>query len=137
MSDLCSSDLLASSDTLNVSVWARFAQPSRLVWAASDAIAEDIAKAVASAAPALLEAARPTIGDRLAPLDLWSIAFGLPYNADLRAERRLRAGSIVEHAPDRHLRFTPPALRSHRNSGVKGTRVSVRLDPGDRTNIQK
>src|SRR3546814_14770158 len=58
---------LASSDTLNVSVWARFAQPSRLVWAASDAIAEDIAKAVASAAPALLEAARPTIGDRLAP----------------------------------------------------------------------
>src|SRR3546814_5782508 len=98
MSDLCSSDLLASSDTLNVSVWARFAQPSRLVWAASDAIAEDIAKAVASAAPALLEAARPTIGDRLAPLDLWSIAFGLTYNAELRAERRLRAGSIVEPA---------------------------------------
>src|SRR3546814_16584703 len=49
---------------------------------------------------------------RLAPLDLWSIAFGLTYNAELRAERRLRAGSIVEHEPDRYLRFTLPALRA-------------------------
>src|SRR3546814_10423386 len=30
----------------------------------------------------------------------------------LRAERRLRAGSIVEHEPDRYLRFTLPALRA-------------------------
>src|SRR3546814_5937595 len=60
---------LASSDTLNVSVWARFAQPSRLVWAASAAIAEAIAKAVASAAPAPLRlAAQPSELQSLMPI---------------------------------------------------------------------
>ncbi len=103
---------LASAKTLNVSVWARFAQPSRLVWAASDAIARDVAEAVAGAAPALLDAARPMLGDRLAPLELWSGAFGLTYQAELRAERTSRAGSIVDHEPGRYRRFTLPALRA-------------------------
>lgn len=103
---------LASADTLNISVWARFAQPSRLVWAASDAIAKDIAGAVAGAAPALLKSARPMLGDRIAPLDLWSEAFALTYAAELRAERNSRAGSIVDHEPERYLRFTRPALRA-------------------------
>lgn len=103
---------LASSKTLNISVWARFAQPSRLVWAASDAIAADVAEAVAGAAPALLKAARPMVAGRIAPLDLWSEAFGLTYRAELRAERKSRAGSIVEHEPERYLAFTLPALRA-------------------------
>lgn len=103
---------LASSRTFNISVWARFAQPSRLVWAASDAIAHDIAEAVAGAAPALLKAARPMVGEGLKPLDFWAEAFRLTYRAELRAERTSRAGSIVDHEPDRYRRFTLPALRA-------------------------
>src|SRR3546814_10443373 len=98
--------------SFNVSVWARFAQPSRLAWAASDAIAEDIAGAVTNAAPALLKAARPMVGDRISAPDLWSAAFALTYRAELRAERKSRAGSIVDHEPERYRQFTLPALRS-------------------------
>lgn len=101
---------LASSATRNVSVWARFAQPSRLVWVA-DAAAEDASiAAVSLAAPALLAAARPMVADQIAIADLWGQAFALTYGAELRAERKGRAGSVVDADPDRYQRFTAPAL---------------------------
>lgn len=101
---------LASTDTRNVSVWARFAQPSRLVWTADAAAREAAIGAVAKAAPALLAAARSCLPDRLADLDLWRIAFALTYAAELRAERKTRAASVVEADPGRYRRFTAPAL---------------------------
>lgn len=101
---------LASSATRSVSVWARFAQPSRLVWAADEAARSRAIAAVAHAAPALLSAARPMLADAL-PVDrLWEEAFALTYAAELRAERRTRAGSVVAAAPERYARFTLPAL---------------------------
>lgn len=101
---------LCSAATDNVSVWARFAQPARLVWAASDAAAERAVEAVAGAAPALLSAARPCLPDEADALDLWRGAFALTYRAELRAERRTRAASVVDADPDRYRRFTAPAL---------------------------
>ncbi|MDB5684959.1 MAG: hypothetical protein JWM75_2657 [Sphingomonas bacterium] len=101
---------LASSRTRNVAVWARFAQPSRLVWCATDRARRDVVQAVAGAAPALLAAARPMVPDALDSLDLWSRAFALTYGAELRAERGGRAASVVAFDPDRYRRFTAPAL---------------------------
>lgn len=101
---------LASSATRNVSVWARFAQPSRLVWTADAAAREAGIAAVSLAAPALLAAARPMIADRIAIDRLWGEAFALTYGAELRAERKGRAGSVVDADPDRYRRFTAPAL---------------------------
>src|SRR3954463_5593168 len=43
----------------SVSVWARFAQPSRLVWAADEAARERAVEAVAHAAPTLFALTRP------------------------------------------------------------------------------
>src|SRR5438045_490008 len=48
---------LNGPETNNVSVWARFAQPSRLAWAADAEARERVVDAVARAAPALLAAA--------------------------------------------------------------------------------
>ena len=101
---------LASPATLNVSVWARFAQPSRLVWAADDSARQRGVAAVAGAAPALLAAARPTLPDSLRTDQLWEEAFRLTYAAELRAERKGRAGSVISADPDRYRRFTAPAL---------------------------
>lgn len=101
---------LASSKTRNVSVWARFAQPSRLAWVADPAARSAAIAAVAHAAPALLAAARPMLPDEIDPLDLWRKAFALTYAAELRAERKTRAGSVVDADPDRYRRFTLPAL---------------------------
>ncbi len=58
----------------------------------------------------LLAAARPYVADTIEPLDFWSQAFALTYAAELRAERKARAGSVVEADPDRYRRFTRPAL---------------------------
>ena len=102
---------LNSPETLSVSVWARFAQPSRLVWSADAAAAENGLAAVARAAPTLLLAAAPMMdSDECDPLDLWRQAFALTYSAELRAERQNRSASMVETDPDRYRRFTGPAL---------------------------
>ena len=99
---------LAGPGTSNVSVWARFAQPSRLVWAADERARDLALEAVAKAAPTLLAAAGPRAGED--PLSLWRRAFALTYGAELRAERKGRAGSVVDLDPDRYLRFSGPAL---------------------------
>lgn len=101
---------LASSATRNVSVWARFAQPSRLVWTGDPSARARTVEAVSAAAPALLSAARPMVADRIDAEALWAEAFALTYAAELRAERKGRAGSVVDADPARYRRFTMPAL---------------------------
>jgi hypothetical protein len=96
----------------NVSVWARFAQPSRLVWAADEAARLAAIEAVSQAAPTLLRLAAPAAqgagaGDGL---HIWRAGFSLTYNAELRAERKERSGSIVDMDEDRYRRFAGPAL---------------------------
>jgi hypothetical protein len=99
---------LCGPETSNVSVWARFAQPSRLVWSANPAACTMAIRAVARAAPTLLAAAAPRPGEK--PLDLWRRAFSLTYSAELRAERKARASSVVDLDPQRYERFSAPAL---------------------------
>lgn len=101
---------LASSRTRNVSVWARFAQPARLVWSHDAGAAERAVSAISLAAPALLEAALPMVDGDVGALDLWRRAFALTYAAELRAERQGRAASVVDFDPDRYRLFTAPAL---------------------------
>ncbi|HEX8624712.1 MAG TPA: hypothetical protein VF782_06500 [Allosphingosinicella sp.] len=95
---------------LSVSVWARFAQPSRLVWSSDAAAAARAVASVARAAPTLLGEARPLWEGSSDPLDLWRCAFTLTYSAELRAERQGRPASVVEADPERYRRFTGPAL---------------------------
>jgi hypothetical protein len=96
-------------ETLSVSVWARFAQPSRLVWSADPDASARAVEAVARAAPTLLGEARP-LWEGGEPLDLWRCAFALTYSAELRAERSGRAVSVVDAEPERYRRFTGPTL---------------------------
>lgn len=103
-------DRLNGPDTLNVSVWARFAQPSRLVWVNDDVARTKTIASVAKAAPTLLGAALPTLPASNDPLDIWKGAFALTYSAELRAERGGRSSSVVDADPDRYVRFSGPAL---------------------------
>lgn len=99
---------LNGPETSSVSVWARFAQPARLVWTADGAARDRAIDAVSRAAPTLLAAAGPRPGEE--PLELWRRAFALTYSAELRAERSGRAASVVDLEPERYERFTGPAL---------------------------
>ena len=99
---------LNGPETRNVSVWARFAQPSRLVWAADDEARSNSVAAITRAAPTLLAAAQESEGEQ--PLDWWRRAFALTYSAELRAERKGRGTSVVDMDRDRYERFSGPAI---------------------------
>jgi len=99
---------LNGAETRNVSVWARFAQPSRLVWAVDDTARDRAVAAVARAAPTLLAAAGAVDGEP--PLDWWRRAFALTYSVELRAERTGRAQSVVDADAERYQRFSIPAI---------------------------
>jgi hypothetical protein len=86
----------------SVSVWARFAQPSRLVWAADAQAAATAVDAVAGAAPTLFAL---TPAERDDPLAVFREGFRLTYGAELRAERKTKGSSIVDAEPERYRRF--------------------------------
>src|SRR6476661_6922605 len=98
---------LNGPETSSVTVWARFAQPSRLVWSADNAARERVIEAVSRAAPTLLAAAGRREGEK--PLDWWRRAFSLTYSAELRAERVGRHASVVDSDRQRFIRFAGPA----------------------------
>ena len=94
-----------------VSVWARFAQPSRLVWAADEAAHQSAIDSVALAAPTLLTMTLPMIYGSAEPLEVWRRGFALTYRCELRAERGDRSASIVDADPERYRHFAEAGLR--------------------------
>ena len=119
-------DRLNGPETRNVSVWARFAQPSRLVWAVDDTARDRAIAAVSRAAPALLAAAGRRDGEAL--LDWWRRAFALTYSVELRAERGNRAQSVVDADPDRYERFGVPAIAAISADAASGGWARRRIE---------
>jgi hypothetical protein len=99
-------------DAGSVSVWARFAQPSRLVWAKDEAVGDAVAATVAQCAPTLFQLTLPMLDPAMGhqTLDVWRLGFSLTYDAELRAERQERSGSIVDIEPARYETFGQAAL---------------------------
>jgi hypothetical protein len=113
-----------------VSVWARFAQPARLVWAADVAARTMAARAIAGAAPTLLNAALAFVEREVDVLDLWQSGFRMTYDAELRAERNDRPASVVEFDPGRYQTFGRAALQhTPIASEIRGEKVHILPDP--------
>lgn len=112
-------------ETGSVSVWARFAQPSRLVWVRNQEAQNKAVRAVSRAAPTLLGSALSTIRPQDDDLDLWRKAFALTYSAELRAERKGRAASVVDADPERYRRLTGPALAAAAPSTLSWARRRI------------
>ncbi|WP_339825029.1 hypothetical protein [uncultured Parasphingorhabdus sp.] len=95
-----------------VSVWARFAQPSRLVWQADEAAQAHAIKAIEGAAITLFDMSFPMmeIDRKYTIADLWKRGFELTYGAELRAERKDRSDSVVDSDPERYARFGPAVM---------------------------
>lgn len=87
-----------------ISVWARFAQPTRLVWSADDAARDSAIAAISGAGPTLFRFAEP-VSPSKDPLSIWREGFARTYACELRAERTTRSGSIVDADPERYARF--------------------------------
>ena len=99
-------DRLTRREANNVSVWARFAQPIRLVWSADRDAEAAVRASVRQAMMTLVDLTMPMLAggvDHSLP-DVWRRGFELTYQAELRAERSGRAASIVDLEPDRYER---------------------------------
>jgi len=119
-------DRLNGPGTRNVSVWARFAQPSRLVWAVDDTARDRAVMAVSRAAPTLLAAAGRVDGEP--SLDWWRRAFSLTYSVELRAERTSRAQSVVDADAGRYEYFSAPAIAAIPSGARSGGWARRRLE---------
>lgn len=121
-----------------VSVWARFAQPSRLVWCADHTARQSAVMAISGAAPTLLNAALAFAEREVDVLDLWQSGFQMTYSAELRAERKDRPSSVIAFDPERYTRVGNAALH-HTNIGneIRSNKVVLRPDVDGRINQEK
>jgi hypothetical protein len=102
----------------NVSVWARFSQPSRLLWARGPMERAEIASACAQAVLTMIRNAPNASGPKSDSVTLWQGALERTYGAELRSEGRARAREIVTADEARYRALTPLAMAALRDAGV-------------------
>ncbi len=116
---------LNRADARTVSVWARFAQPSRLVWVHSATARAHVIASIAQSGVTLFSLAAPIAPDQT-PVAIWRAGFANTYRAELRAERTDRSASIVDADPDRYVRFGAAILAEHPEIRVGNRRLIER-----------
>jgi hypothetical protein len=123
-----------SVEASSVSVWARFAQPSRLVWAADNRAREVAVEVIAEATPTLFAFTRPAMtgDDRNDPLAVFRCGFSLTYGAEIRAEREARPSSIVDIDESRYSRFGAAVIRKN-----PATKPSKKPKEADKSGFQE
>jgi hypothetical protein len=108
---------LVGPATLNPYFWARFAQPTGLVWSRDPGIRGAIESCLVHAILTTDAAVRPLVGPDADAAELWSRAFAESYRTELRAEKSDRARLIVGRELDRYRRVTT-ALADRRPAGT-------------------
>lgn len=101
----------ASGRGYDTTIWTRFCQPSRLVYARGARIAQAICSAVEDAvatAAGFAAALGPEHGNAA---DYWLALFEETYGAEFRVERISRAATVLEADPEHFDRMLPRAWR--------------------------
>jgi hypothetical protein len=86
----------AAGDTLDTTIWARFVQPSALIWARDDAARGAVREAVAAAARTAARLAVALGPERGSAEDYWRALFRATYQAELRVEKPGRESAILD-----------------------------------------
>lgn len=86
-------------DTSNPYFWARFAQPSALIYARDGKTRDDVAASISEALRTAFANAKALTTETDA-LAVWTAGFNATYKSEFRSERTNRAASIVSSAPD-------------------------------------
>lgn len=92
--------------TRNPYFWARFAQPTGLVWSRDPATELRVQAALVQAILTTDRAVRPLLVDPSDALAFWARAFAESYRTELRAEKPHRAAAIVSREAGRYRRVT-------------------------------
>lgn len=97
---------MVERSTLQSYFWARFAQPTTIVWVREPAIRERLVRALASAVWTTAWATRPLLNEDPACETLWAHAFREAYRTELRAEAPERGDALYEAFADRYKLIT-------------------------------
>ena len=89
----------------DTTIWARFVQPSALVWTADPAIGPAVIDAVAEAARTAARFAAALGPREGTPGDFWAALFQQTYKAEFRVEKGGRERSILAFDPERYDRL--------------------------------
>jgi hypothetical protein len=91
-------------------LWARFAQPTRLLYVRDDIARQRICHALAHAVVTFLESSIPALGSCVVNAEeIWTRGLALTYAAELRAERETRARQLTQLNLDDYTRLTAQA----------------------------
>lgn len=119
----------AGRDTLDTTIWARFAQPAAAPWIRDEAALEEAARAVAQA---VITAAywAAVLGPEAAPAQAyWDALFRETYATELRVDWKGRAGTIVGAADARYGELLALAWAAGAiEYSVDGENLAPRLD---------
>ena len=109
---LSAPDLAArsASRTLDVTIWARLAQPVALAYARDGEARALVARSLANATIAMVRAAAPVAGDGFTARELWRQAFALTYGAELRSEGGDKPDELYRFHAGRYDALTAAAL---------------------------
>jgi hypothetical protein len=123
----------AAGETLDTTIWARFVQPSALVWQGDAEAATVVARAVADAARTAARLAAALGPPKGQPDDFWRALFRATYRAELRVEPPGREDSILAAHREHFAGLLGAALGS---AGIAyrqdGATIEPRLDEAER-----
>ncbi|MFO6446574.1 hypothetical protein ACLBKU_05455 [Erythrobacter sp. NE805] len=123
-------------ETIDTTIWARFVQPSALVWTADEAARGEVIAALAAAAATaarLAAALGPASGTAE---DYWRALFRATYAAEFRVERSGRENDILSVNAAHFAGLLPLALEAAGiDPGLQGETLTPRLAPGEKARI--
>ena len=107
-----------SREAFTSSLWARFAQPTIILYARNDKVRNQVIHALANAVSTMITRTTPLLGETFSERDLWVRAFTETYGAELRPEQKTKASELVESNFTRYTAVTNAVLGPHKASGV-------------------
>jgi hypothetical protein len=123
----------ASGRLLDTTIWARFVQPSALVWCSGDAARQAVVTTLCEAGMTAARLAVAVGRESGLEADYWTALFEATYRAEFRVETAGRARSIIELNASHFDGLLPLALDAAGiGYEVQGARLSPRMTSRDR-----
>lgn len=126
----------ARGELTDTTIWARFVQPSALIWARDEGVRDAVTRAIAAAATTAARLAA-ALGPHSGTADeYWRALFRATYRAEFRVEKQGREDDILAVNADHFAGLLPVALEAAGIApGLHGHILTPRLLPAERTRI--
>ncbi|WP_334163134.1 hypothetical protein [Phenylobacterium sp.] len=127
----------AGGETLDTTIWARFVQPTALVWTRDVNVRDEVVRAVTAAVRTAGRFAAALGPERGVALEFWRALFRQTYQAEFRVETAGRADELLRAAPARWTTLLPLAWSSEGLAFQRvGDDLRPALDPALRRHLQ-